>query len=114
MAAKYSQCIGNVRVYSDDKSYEDRDDFKTIMSVMWIDDDHARIYAAKGDVNKRDIMDVTLALIDKGANTITMKRKNGRVAPMSRVIDVGDKESVWEVDIDAIKRLSKRLKTIKG
>lgn len=100
--ARYSKTMGVIRVYSDAKSYENKDEYEGVVSVMWPSDTHAFLFGANGNTSKMGFVGVLRELKRCGAKKVTMSRVNGKVIPFGRLVSQGDVESLWEIDLNKL------------
>lgn len=98
----YSEVSALIRCYRDGQCFEDRDDYVAVVSVLWQSATSVLIFGAHGDMTREQGLRMLKMLYDKGAETVELKRANGRKVPYFKKISEGAQETLWRVDLKSL------------
>ena len=75
MNVSISNLVSQIRIYEDGKSYENRDPYIGILSVLFLSDTKVYICGAHGTMNKNTYAQIVKTLKDLGVNEMVYERK---------------------------------------
>jgi len=67
-------CTLCIRVYEENKTYENKDDYKAVMTGLIISDDEILIQGAHGKLSKKNIIDIHKQLGKMGYTDVIFER----------------------------------------
>lgn len=116
MFLKHSVTSSVYRLYENgEDSYENREDYIGITSVIWISDTEVYIYGAVVSNNKGGIgfLMILNDLINNGVKLVKIARAGKRKLPFGKLSYNKLNESVWEIDLTDQQTIN-RIRKING
>lgn len=74
MTIKFSPTSGFIRLYKGDNSYENKDPYDFICTLIFLTESKVYLCGAKGELSKNDLMDIKGFLKDLGVKEVEMER----------------------------------------
>lgn len=100
MPVKYFHMAGGIRFYAEGKSYEHRDAFEGVVSVVWLNAHTALLKAANGKAGATHLQEAIDELQPLGATVFRCERaKNHHMPKPWRLVEIGKLEDVWELTL---------------
>jgi len=100
MSAKYFHMAGGIRFYAPGKSYEQRDTFEGVVSVVWNNPHTVLLKAANGRHGELHLPEAIAELQTLGATVFRCERAKGHHMPKPWILlEIGKLEDIWELKL---------------
>lgn len=99
ITAHYNEVCGEIRLYGNGATYQNRSQYCTIVNVLWISQRFVQLQGAKGKISRPIIIKLGSVLYKKGVRLIHIRRTKGHTAPFSDFLFTDENEDVFEVDL---------------
>lgn len=103
--AHYCQTTGEIRTYSHQQGYKNRDLHDAFVNVIWTADNTAMLRGASGTLHVKAMLAICKTLQQQGAEKLIIKRRKGKRVPFGELIKSTEYEDTFLVDLSIIEAL---------
>ncbi len=102
----YTHLVSEIRSYSSTDGYLNKDDYLAIVNVVWESDRKVILRGANGKICRGTLLACFTILWNLGAELISLTRAAKRRMPFGTVVEYGEKENRWEIDLTTLKEIN--------